>query len=74
MGNMQQINRLQEEITTAEKAIRQLDYQAEQAYKKKINIFMGASAGAMLLYAAIIALIFRRRLKHRRSYKEKSDE
>ena len=74
MGNMQQINRLQEEITTAEKAIRQLDYQAEQAYKKKINIFMGASVGAMLLYAAIIALIFRRRLKHRRSYKEKSDE
>ncbi len=74
MGNMQQINRLQEEITTAEKAIRQLDYQAEQAYKKKMNIFMGASAGAMLLYAAIIALIFRKRLKHRRSYKEKSDE
>ena len=74
MGNMQQINRLQEEITTAEKAISQLDYQAEQAYKKKINIFMGASVGAMLLYAAIIALIFRRRLKHRRSYKEKSDE
>ncbi len=70
MGNMQQINRLQEEITTAEKAIRQLDYLADQSYKRKINIFMGISAGAMLLYAMIIAIIFRKRLKKRRNYGE----
>lgn len=74
LGNVQYINKLQEKITAAEKAIRQIDYQTMTDYRKKVNIFMGISALIMVLYAAIIFLRFKHNLKLRRRYMEKIDE